>query len=434
MKLSERDKKIIWHPFTQQKTAKLPIAIKKAKGSYLYDENNKAYLDLISSWWVNMHGHTHPKIAEAIYQQSLCLEHVIFAGFTHEPAIKLCEDLQKLLPNKLSKFFFSDNGSTSVEVAIKMAYQYWWNQGYTEKTIFLSFEGGYHGDTFGAMSVGATSAFHAPFTKLFFSILTIPFADTWHQDYLVQEKEALALNILKNHLINNAAKIAALILEPLVQGASGMRMCRPKFINDVVDLVRSYGVLIIFDEIMTGFYRTGSCFAFEQTTIIPDFLCISKGLTGGFLPLALTITSEQIYEMFLSDSFSHSFAHGHSYTANPLSCSAAIASLQLFNNTNTLNAINNIIIAQQRAILNLLFLQENINKIQKIRTCGTILAFDININNYENNIMEILKYKFIEQGLLIRPLGNTIYVLPPYCIQIRELEESYKTIISIICN
>jgi adenosylmethionine-8-amino-7-oxononanoate aminotransferase len=434
MKLSDRDKNIIWHPFTQEKIAKLPIAITKGIGSYLYDENNKAYLDLISSWWVNLHGHAHPKIAQAIYEQAITLEHVIFAGFTHEPAVKLCEKLKALLPQQLSKFFFSDNGSTSVEIALKMAYQYWWNQGNRERTIFLSFEGGYHGDTFGAMSVGSSSGFHDPFSKLFFSILTIPFAETWHEDLLVDDKENKALTVLRNHLNTNGSKIAAIILEPLVQGASGMRMCQPKFINEVVNLVRNHGILVIFDEVMTNFGRTGSNFAFEQTNVVPDFLCMAKGLTGGFLPLALTVTSEEIYTAFLGDHFSTAFAHGHSYTANPLGCSAAIASLELLIHNDTLASIKAININHQKNMLHLLNTCDS--RIKHVRVLGTIAAFDINLKI--NNINQALKIKlietFLEHGLLIRPLGNTIYLLPPYSIKSTELDEAYEKIKFSIIN
>lgn len=302
MTLSERDRKCIWHPFTQERTAPLPIAIEKAVGSYLYDEKGAAYLDLISSWWVNLHGHGHPDIAKAIYDQARQLEHVIFARFTHEPAVSLCEKLQALLPQKLSRFFFSDNGSTAVEVALKMACQYWSNKGFPEKTLFLSFEGGYHGDTFGSMSVG-TSAFHRPFSKLCFPTLTLPFPATWEGDQEVEAKENHALNVLEDLLKTNGSQISALILEPLIQGVSGMRVCTPEFMKKVVDRVRAAGILVIFDEVMTGFGRTGTHFALEQTKVVPDFLCLSKGLTGGFLPLALTVTTEDVYEAFLSDHF-----------------------------------------------------------------------------------------------------------------------------------
>ncbi|WP_250295912.1 adenosylmethionine--8-amino-7-oxononanoate transaminase [Wolbachia endosymbiont of Oedothorax gibbosus] len=422
MNLSERDRKIIWHPFTQEKVAKLPIAIKKACGSYLYDENSKPYLDLISSWWVNLHGHAHPKIAKAIYEQSMTLEHVIFAGFTHEPAVTLCEKLRTLLPDKLSRFFFSDNGSTAVEVALKMAYQYWWNQGNREKTTFLSFAGGYHGDTFGAMSVGAKSGFHDAFSNLLFSVLTVPFPETWDEDEEIENKEKHSLKVLEGHLRAGSRKIAALILEPLVQGASGMRMCRPEFVKKVVNLVRQHGILIICDEVMTGFGRTGTYFAFEQTQIIPDFLCISKGLTGGFLPLALTVTTEEVYAAFLSEHLTKTFAHGHSYTANPLGCTAAIASLDLLVKHDTMESIKRIHGIHKKELVNL---SEACKNIEHTRVTGTIAAFDV-------HDAQTLKIKFLEQGLLIRPLGNSVYLLPPYSTSTFELEEAYNKIRNIL--
>ncbi|MDX5496657.1 MAG: adenosylmethionine--8-amino-7-oxononanoate transaminase [Wolbachia endosymbiont of Nomada fabriciana] len=422
MNLSERDRKIIWHPFTQEKVAKFPIAIKKAHGSYLYDENNKPYLDLISSWWVNLHGHAHPKIAQAIYEQSMTLEHVIFAGFTHEPAVTLCEKLKTLLPDKLSRFFFSDNGSTTVEVALKMAYQYWWNQGNRERTTFLSFEGGYHGDTFGAMSVGVKSGFHDAFSNLLFSVLTVPFPETWDEDEKIENKEEHSLKVLEGHLRAGSRKIAALILEPLVQGASGMRMCCPEFVRKVVNLVRQHGILIICDEVMTGFGRTGTYFALEQTQIVPDFLCISKGLTGGFLPLALTITTEEVYSAFLSEHFTKAFAHGHSYTANPLGCAAAIASLDLLVKHDTMESIKRIHSIHKKELANL---SEACKNVERARVTGTIAAFDV-------HDAQTLKIKFLEQGLLIRPLGNSVYLLPPYSISTFELEEAYNKIRNIL--
>ncbi|MDX5526832.1 MAG: adenosylmethionine--8-amino-7-oxononanoate transaminase [Wolbachia endosymbiont of Andrena nigroaenea] len=422
MNLSERDRKIIWHPFTQEKVAKFPIAIKKAHGSYLYDENNKPYLDLISSWWVNLHGHAHPKIAQAIYEQSMTLEHVIFAGFTHEPAVTLCEKLKTLLPDKLSRFFFSDNGSTTVEVALKMAYQYWWNQGNRERTTFLSFEGGYHGDTFGAMSVGVKSGFHDAFSNLLFSVLTVPFPETWDEDEKIENKEEHSLKVLEGHLRAGSRKIAALILEPLVQGASGMRMCCPEFVRKIVNLVRQHGILIICDEVMTGFGRTGTYFALEQTQIIPDFLCISKGLTGGFLPLALTITTEEVYSAFLSEHFTKAFAHGHSYTANPLGCAAAIASLDLLVKHDTMESIKRIHSIHKKELANL---SEACKNVERARVTGTIAAFDV-------HDAQTLKIKFLEQGLLIRPLGNSVYLLPPYSISTFELEEAYNKIRNIL--
>ncbi|MDD9331550.1 MAG: adenosylmethionine--8-amino-7-oxononanoate transaminase [Wolbachia sp.] len=417
MNLNERDRKIIWHPLTQEKTSGLPIAIKGARGSYLYDENNKPYLDLISSWWVNLHGHAHPNIAKAIYDQSMTLEHIIFAGFTHEPAVQLCEKLQSLLPDKFSKFFFSDNGSTAIEVALKMAYQCWRNQGNLERTTFLSFDGGYHGDTFGAMSVGAKSGFHDAFLDLFFSVLTIPFPETWDGDEEIRSKETYALEVLESHLRTSADKIAALILEPLVQGASGMRMCSSNFVSKVVNLVRQYEILVIFDEVMTGFGRTGTYFAFEQTQVIPDFLCLSKGLTGGFLPLSLTVTTEEVYAAFFDEKFNKAFAHGHSYTANPLGCAAAIASLDLLVKPSTMKSIQEIHNTHRKELANLLA--------KHTRVTSTIAAFDVHDT-------QTLKRKCLEQGLLIRPLGNSVYLLPPYSTSTSELEEAYEKIRNIL--
>jgi adenosylmethionine-8-amino-7-oxononanoate aminotransferase len=426
MTLSQRDKKIIWHPFTQGKIAPEVIAVKRAQGCYIYDENDKAYLDLISSWWVNLHGHAHPAIAVSIYEQAKTLEHVIFAGFTHEPAINLCENLRTIMPADLCKFFFSDNGSTAVEVALKMAYQYWRNLGMAEKKIFLSFEGGYHGDTFGAMSVGAKSGFHDQFKDLFFDVLSVPYPDSWEGDDAIEFKEQHALNILTDFLDQHDGKIAAIILEPLIQGASGMRICRASFLQQVIAKVRQRDILVIFDEIMTGFGRTGTYFALDQLDVIPDFLCISKGITGGFLPLAVTVTSDKIYDAFLGDDLSMAFLHGHSYTANPLACSAAIASLNLLKTLDCQRAIGNINAMHRQGIE---ALGVRCSSIKKSRIIGTIAAFDIKDSAV---LMPSLKRNFLEQGMLLRPLGNTIYLLPPYCITNEELAAVYTKISEII--
>ncbi|MBM3631903.1 MAG: adenosylmethionine--8-amino-7-oxononanoate transaminase [Alphaproteobacteria bacterium] len=426
MTLQTRDQRIIWHPFTQEKTAAEVISIKRAKGSYLYDENNKAYLDLISSWWVNIHGHAHPAIAQSIYEQAKTLEHVIFAGFTHEPAVNLCEGLQTILPSDLCKFFFSDNGSTAVEVALKMAYQYWRNLGFHEKTTFLSFDGGYHGDTFGAMSVGAKSGFHNQFKDLFFSVLSVPYPETWDDDDDVESKEQNAMSALERYLDDHHHKIAAIILEPLIQGASGMRICRPRFIHAVIDRVRQQNILVIFDEVMTGFGRTGTYFALDQLGITPDFLCMSKGITGGFLPLALTVTTHKIFDAFLGDDFSTAFAHGHSYTANPLACSAAVTSLRLLKSSECQDAIKTIKQTHNKGIEQL---KLKCPRIEKTRTIGTIAAFDLKNSAH---LMPSLKQQFFEQGMLIRPLGHTVYVLPPYCITHEQAESAYTKMIQII--
>lgn len=423
--LSTRDKKILWHPFTQAQIAQDPIGIKKAKGSYIFDMDNKAYLDLISSWWVNLHGHAHPEIAKSIYDQALELEHVIFAGFTHQPAVELCENLMTILPPELSRFFFSDNGSTSVEVALKMAYQYWHNKG-PEKTLFLSFEGGYHGDTFGAMSVGHRSGFHDVFSNLFFKVQTIPFPSTWDDDIDIDSKEEQALIKLDKCLIEHGNQIAAIILEPLIQGASGMRFCRADFIRKVVEKVRKFDILVIFDEVMTGFGRTGSYFALSQIGVIPDFLCLSKGITGGFLPLALTVTTNIVYEAFLNDKWDKAFAHGHSYTANPLACAAALMSLKLLKEDKCQNSMKSINSSHKKGIE---LLKGECQNIEHTRILGTISAFEI-----KSDLPKIaeIKNKCLAEGLLIRPLGNVIYLLPPYSITIEELDTAYRKIANIV--
>lgn len=428
MSMATRDKAIIWHPFTQEKTATLPLAVKRAKGSWIYDEQDKAFLDLISSWWVNLHGHAHPVIAEAIYNQACTLEHILFAGFTHEPAVKLCESLNAILPDPLSRFFFSDNGSTCVEVALKMASQYWYNREEQPRPLFLSFEGGYHGDTFGAMAVGAQSGYHDPFKSLFFKVLSIPFPATWNEDGEMLDKEEQALLCLEQHLREHASAISAIILEPLVQGASGMNMCRPEFIKKVVERVRKEGILVIFDEVMTGFGRTGTLFAFEQTGVIPDFLCLSKGITGGFLPLAMTVTTNEVYNAFLSEQWHHAFAHGHSYTANPVACAAAVSSLELLLQPQTLHAIQTI---HQTHLDGLRDLQTQCKQIEKIRCLGTIAAFDVKSHNI-SNLNARLKQDFLQKGLLIRPLGNTVYLLPPYSTEIEDLKWAWQEIQTVI--
>jgi adenosylmethionine-8-amino-7-oxononanoate aminotransferase len=423
--ITQRDKNIIWHPFTQEKTTKSLIAITKGSKSYVYDQNNKAYLDLISSWWVNLHGHGHPKIAESIYQQAIQLEHIIFAGFTHEPAVTLCERLQALLPVNLARFFFSDNGSTAVEVALKMSYQYWRNQGQGQRNLFLSFEGGYHGDTFGAMAVGKKSGFHDVFKELFFQVISIPYPATWQEDDSVELKEKEALKILDFHLAKHHQQINAIILEPLIQGAGGMRMCRSIFIKQVVERVRKHDILVIFDEVMTGFYRTGSMFALEQASISPDFLCLSKGITAGFLPLALTVTTQRVYDAFLHDEQSWAFAHGHSYTANPIACAAAIASLDILGDLKTIDAIRMLNQVQTEGIA---YLKKRCKNIGKTRVLGTIAAFEIQ----DASDLEQLKMTFLTKGLLIRPLGKVVYLMPPYSTESCDLQRAYQDIANVI--
>jgi len=420
----------VWHPLRQAQTEITVTPILKAKGSVLYGENNKEYLDMVSSWWVNLHGHAHPKIAKAIFEQAQILEQVIFADCTHKPAIQLATQLAKLLPEPLTRVFFSDNGSTAVEVALKISYQYWHNQGQGHRKRFISFEGGYHGDTFGAMAAGNAAHFHGPFQEFLFDVDTMPYPATWDGDTETHQKETHALKYLNDHLEKYGDQTASLIIEPLVQGSSGMRMCRPEFLQKMVSMAKSYGILVIFDEIMTGFGRTGSLFACQKADVTPDLICLSKGLTGGFLPLSVTVAGESIYKAFLGDTFDKAFAHSHSFTANPLGCAAALASLELFEEENTLQKIAQIETWHRRHM-------DELSKhpnVTKARIMGTIAAFDIRNeeSKYALPIVATLKKAFLERGLLIRPLGNVVYLLPPYCTTEEQLAYAYDSIREVL--
>ena len=425
--LVERDKALVWHPFTQEQTALARLPVARGNGPWLYDENNNAYLDLVSSWWVNLFGHARPEIAASIAAQANTLEHVLFAGCTHEPAVQLCEALNQMLPPELGKFFFSDNGSTAVEVALKMAHQYWRNAFSQERRLFIGFHGGYHGDTVGAMSVGAHCGYHDQFRSFFFESVVVPFPETWLDDQDVDAREAAALEALETSLKRHAGQVAAMIVEPLVQGAAGMRMCRPQFIAQAVALARAYDTLVIFDEVMTGFGRTGTCFAFEQTGVVPDFLCVSKGITGGFLPLALTITGEHIYEAFLSDTADKAFSHGHSYTANPLACAAALASLRLLNTAETSTIWQRLRQDHQKGLH---MLRQAVPCIERARQCGTIAAFDLP-DDFPLAASQ-LHQRFLQDGLLLRPIGRTVYLMPSYVVTGEQLRNAYERVAHVL--
>jgi len=416
MNWSQRDQAVIWHPFTQAQTAAEPIAIVRAEGIWLYAEDGKRYLDGTSSWWVNAHGHAHPYIAEQIHKQASTLEHIIFAGFTHEPAILLAEKLIRLLPGEQARIFYSDNGSTSVEVALKMALQYHHNRGQNRRKI-ISFTNAYHGDTFGAMSVGARNAFNAPFEPLLFEVLS------FHPPEKGQEESCLAY--MEKLLADE--QIAAFIFEPLVQGANGMRMHDSETLGHLIELCRSKGVITIADEVFTGFYRTGKRFACNHLSVQPDIMCLSKTLTGGTLPLGVTAAPEFIYEAFLSDDKYKTFFHGHSFTANPIACRAALASLELFDNPACLENIQRIVEAHAQ------FADEikGNQSIEEIRILGTILAIELKTvdeRGYMNPISEQITKHFLNNGIYLRPLGNVIYCTPPYIINEKELQLIYDAI------
>lgn len=415
----------IWRPFTQMKTAVPPLMVRSANGIYLELEDGRRIMDCISSWWVNIHGHAQPDIARAIYEQALNLEQVIFAGFTHEPAELLADRLVKKLPGNIEKVFYSDNGSTAVEVALKMSYQYWRNHGIETRNRFIAFDGGYHGDTLGAMSVGKGAKFWKTFNNILCPVDLVDYPETFDGDVNVAQTEENSLHALRKLLERDSESYAAICIEPLVQGAGGMRMCRPQFLRALINLARSFDVLVIYDEVMTGFGRTGDWFAAIKSGTQPDIICISKGITGGFLPLAVTAASERIFQAFYDDDQSKALFHGHSYTANPVACAAALKSLDLLE---IAGEPFRVLEEKHRLYANVL---DGMAKLAKKRFCGTIAAFDLKTsegNNYFDAVGLRIRQSLLEKGFLIRPLGNTVYLMPPYCITDGELEAAYKAI------
>jgi len=414
MSLTERDLKVIWHPYTQMKTASPPIPIVSGKGACLFDENGKKYIDAVSSWWVNIHGHAHPYIAQKVSEQLKKLEHVIFAGFTHEGAVELAERLLQILPANQQKAFYSDNGSTAVEVAIKMCLQYWHNQG-ENRTKIIAFKNAYHGDTFGAMAVSGRSAFTAAFDSLLFEVEFIDLPDQSN------------LQNLKSQISNLKSNTACFIFEPLVQGAGGMLMYEARYLDELMAHCRAEDVLLIADEVFTGFGRTGRRFACDYVTEQPDIMCFSKGLTGGTMAFGLTTCSQKIYDAFLSDDRLKTLFHGHSYTANPIACAAALASLDIFLDPATMENITRIENAHQQFALKI----KDHPKIKTTRQTGTILAMEWETGtdtSYFSSLRDTLYNYFLEAGIILRPLGNIIYILPPYCITDGELNYIYSKI------
>lgn len=427
--MTERNPATIWHPFTQMKTDPEPVRIRKGEGIYLTDDKGNRILDAISSWWVNIHGHSNPVIADAIHEQALKLEHVLFAGFTHDPAINLANQLTELLPVGLNHVFFSDNGSTAVEVALKLASQYHFNQGIESRNRFIAFNNAYHGDTIGAMSAGGRGTFSLPFKDLLFHTDYVDYPATWIGDAEAEEKEEVSLEQIKRLLRQHEAKHAAVIIEPLVQGAGGMNMCRPVFLEKLRAVCSAHDTLLIFDEVMTGFGRTGHWFASTGAHVCPDLICLSKGITGGFLPLSVTVSGKKIYDAFYSDDRNKTFFHGHSYTANPLSCAAAVASLGLLrkNPDRFMNMAGKHLDSAGDLM--------DMKQVSKYRVCGTIAAWQVKTggeSGYMNEIAPVLRRKFLDKGILIRPLGDTLYLMPPYVITDDELAGIYRVIPEVL--
>ncbi|MFN3315334.1 MAG: adenosylmethionine--8-amino-7-oxononanoate transaminase, partial [Raineya sp.] len=373
----QKDEQYIWHPFTPLVGSLPPLPIVRAEGMYLYTQDGRAILDAIASWWVNLHGHCHPAIAEAIYQQAQTLEHIIFAGFTHQPAVELAENLLKILPKNQKKVFFSDDGSTACEVALKMALQYWYNKG-IKKTKVIALQGAYHGDTFGAMSVGDRNPFNAPFAEKLFEVEFLPFPACYQVaccagNRNVSKCQKVSICIKKMQELAQSGEVAAFIYEPLVQGAAGMRMYSVEILEKLLEIAKENEIVCIADEVMTGFGRTGKLFASQYMQNSPDIMCLSKGITGGVTPLGVTTCTEEIIEPFRSAEKSKTFYHGHSFTANPLACAAARASMQILLQKETLNAIARI---GERHIQFEGKVREHKN-LSDVRTLGTILALEL---------------------------------------------------------
>ncbi|MEX0661083.1 MAG: adenosylmethionine--8-amino-7-oxononanoate transaminase [Balneolaceae bacterium] len=418
----------VWHPFTSIKSTLDPLKVTSGDGILLTLEDGKEIIDCISSWWVNIHGHSHPEISKAISEQAQKLEHVIFSNFTHQSAEDVATELALLLPGNLNKVFFSDNGSTAVEVALKVAIQHWQNKG-EKRQKFIAFEGGYHGDTFGAMSAGSRTIFSDVFSSHLFDVDFVDYPSTWEGDTSVGEKEDAVIEKIEQLLSDSPDEYAGIIIEPLVQGAGGMNMCREEFLQKLHWVNRQYDTLLIFDEVMTGFGRTGEFFACKKAQVQPDIICLAKGLTGGFLPLSVTVCTDEIYESFNSDDPLKTFWHGHSYTANPLGCAAAVASLKILKESE--KRIQSFEAVHRKQMKRF----EKYSDVKKIRYKGTIVAFDLETDQadgYLNPVSNTLKKHCVEYGLLIRPLGNTIYLMLPYCVTDEELETVYSRLENLL--
>ncbi len=404
----------VWHPYTQMQTAGHFPLIVKGEGAWLFDEEGNKYLDAVSSWWTNLHGHAHPQIATAIAEQAKQLEHVIFAGFTHQPAEELAHRLLQYIPYH-TKVFYSDNGSTAVEAAIKMALQYWANRGERRNKI-VAFRDAYHGDTFGAMSVSARGVFTNAFSSLLFDVVFIDTPNGSNTDEVSGQLQGAL----------SGSDVAAFIFEPLVLGSAGMLMYEAQVLDELIGLCKQRGILSIADEVMTGFGRTGKFLATDHCTHKPDIICLSKGITGGFLPFAATTCTADVYNAFLSDDKAKMLFHGHSYTGNPLGCAAALASLTVFETENTLAKIERIAECHAAFVSRLTLLPAA----TKLRQQGTILAIDLKATDegYLSQIRDKAYNYFLGRGIILRPLGNVIYILPPYCITDNELGLVYAAI------
>lgn len=418
MNLQEKDEKYIWHPYTYQKNRMPAIPIVRGEKSLLIDENGNKYIDAVSSWWVNIHGHGNRFIAKKIYEQAKKLQQVIFTAFTHEPAVLLAEKLLEVLPGNFSKIFYTDDGSTATEVAIKLALQYWKNVGDNKRNKILAFHNSYHGDTFGAMSVSERGVYTSAYNDKLFDVI---FVDT---------PDSKNINRLKTEIEIYKDEIACFIYEPLLQGAGGMQMYQPEDLNELLHYLKNKKVICIADEVLTGFYRVGKFFAGDYMQAKADIICLSKALTGGTMALGVTACTQQIYDAFVSDDKTKTLFHGHSFTANPLACTAALASFELIQKSSCVKSIDNIIAHHEKFFKKLKSFEKK-NFIKGVRQTGTIIAFEFRTSendNYLNNISKSFTEFSMKHGVYLRSMGNTMYVMPPYCITSKELKKIYEVI------
>jgi len=428
--LVARDLRVVWHPCTQMKDHETqpPIAVRRGEGAWLEDFAGRRYLDAVSSWWVNLFGHANPRINAAISAQLGRLEHVIFAGFTHEPAVRLCENLVALTPSNLTRCFLADNGSAAVEVALKMSFHYWRNVGRARKTRFITLANSYHGETLGALAVGNVDLYKDLYKPLLMDVLVAPSPDCYHrdpgeswQDYSLRQFAAM-----ERLLAEHADEVAAVIVEPLVQCAGGMRMYHPVYLARLREACDHHGVHLIADEIAVGFGRTGTLFACEQAGISPDFLCVSKGLTGGYLPLSAVLTTENVYAAFYDDyARLTAFLHSHSYTGNPLACAAALATLDIF-------VADDVIAANRGKAAYLGARAQRLAEhahVTEVRQCGMIVAIEFAKNarirepyNWTDRRGRRVNQYALEHGVLLRPIGEVVYFMPPYIVTESEID------------
>ena len=402
----------VWHPYTQHGIAPRATPIVRGEGAYLVDADGNRLLDAISSWWVNLHGHAHPAIARAIAEQAQTLEQVIFAGFSHEPAARLAAELVTVLPPGLTRVFYSDDGSTAVEAAVKMALQYWQLRG-ERRTVIAALENAYHGDTFGAMSASARSVFTETFSEHLFEVARLP-----------DPTEGDTVAALERLLEERGGEVAAVIVEPLLLAAGGMKMWPERVLRAIRKLTADAGVLLITDEVATGFGRTGPLFACGCAAVSPDLICLSKGITGGFLPLGVTAATEEIFEAFRSEDRRRTFFHGHSYTANPLACAAARASLRLLDDDCAIRRA-----AIETAHRDALDRLSSHPRVSGARVLGTVAAFDLDAGaGYLSPVGRELAAFARGEGILLRPLGNVVYLMPPYCATPAEVHNVYAVV------